>query len=102
MSQDSIIWEYNVTAANNGYCEIWWESSVGSNAWTQRNVITMSGYEYTIGAKHPGGKINTIVNGNLFGETSFENFNGTRIRMIVKPITGNSGAVKVSIRRKVR
>lgn len=102
MSQDSIVWEYSVVAANNGYCEIWWESTIGSNAWTQRNVITMSGYEYNIGAKHPGGKINTIVNGTLTGQTSFENFNGTRIRMVVKPITGNSGAVKVSIRRKVR
>lgn len=99
---DSILFEYSVTAANNGYCEIWWESTVGTSSWTQRNVVTTSGYEYNIGARHPSGKINTIINGTLTGQTSFDNVNVSRIRLVVKPITGNSGAVKLNLRRKVR
>lgn len=99
---DSLLFEYSLTGANNGYVEAWWEATIGTSAWTQRNVVTMSGSDVLLGGRHPSAKINTIVNGTVAGCTSFENCNFTRYRMVVKPITGNSGAVKLSLRRKVR
>jgi hypothetical protein len=99
-AHDSFVFEYSAAAGGGGTIEIWWEATLGSSSWTQRNVITVSGSELTTGAKHLASPLSSAT--TLAGITQFDNLNVTRVRMIVKPVTANSGAVKISIRRKVR
>jgi len=99
---DSVAFEYSLTAANNGTITTWWEATLGSSTWTQRNVITLSGGELVLGTQHVSSSLASSTNGTISGITCFDNLNVERVRQVVKPVTGNSGAVKVSLRRKVR
>ena len=101
---DTIGWEYSLTA-NSGadsYVQCWFEATMLSRTWTQRNIITLSGIDLTTGVKIAATPIVTANRGTVASIVNFYHPNATRMRMVVKPITAVSGAVRVSIRRKIR
>ena len=103
-SHDSVSWEYycQAGAAGTDTVQIWWEATHGSNAWTQRNIITKTGYEQTSGSYLALTPLVSTISGTIQGLVNFSNPNVTRMRAVVKPIASNSRTVTISMRRKVR
>ena len=103
-SYRNIAFEYSLIAANDGYIQAYWESTLGTSSWTQRNIVTLDSVNAVTGVKSATTPIVSTQNGTISGLIYFTNINTTRIRMAVKPLigltgTGTSGAVKLSIRR---
>lgn len=101
---DSIAFEYKLQAGAGATDTIqtWFEATIGTNAWTNRNNISLSGTDLCGGGRIP---VTTIISGpaaTIQSIIQFDNLNITRIRQVVKPITGNSRTIQISIRRKVR
>jgi len=100
----SITWEFTLKAGTNATDTIqyWWESTIGSNSWTQRNIITPSGMDPTSGAKLGALVFFTSPAGTTNGIVTFtnESTNIVRMRMVVKPITGNSRTVRLNVQRR--
>ena len=99
---DSVAAEYSLTPASDGYMTLLFQATLGSSSWTQANNITKSGFEYTTGAVHANTIVTGSVNTPLTGITNFSNLNVTRLRLAVQAHTNTSGALKISLRRKIR
>jgi hypothetical protein len=99
---DTISVEHSLTPAVDGYVTLAFQATLGSALWSQVNNITRSGIEYTTGVAHPTATITSAMNTPLTGITHFDNLNVTRFRVAVQALTSTTGALKVSIRRKIR
>ena len=102
LPSDSISYEYKLIAGSGGTITVTWEATNGSDAWAQANNITLSGSSGVLGTKHLA---NTVVAGSaetIADLVQFDNLNAARIRMKIVVATQTSGALTVSMRRKVR
>ena len=103
-SYRNISFEYSLTAANDGYVQLWVEATHGSASWTQRNVVTLAASSMTIGTTVIATPIVSGQNATIKDILHFDNANVTRMRLVVKAIagltgTGTSGDIKISFRR---
>jgi hypothetical protein len=99
---DSIAFQYKLIAGSGGTITVTWETTLGDSTWAQADNITLSGSSLILGTKHLA---NTVVAGSaatIADTVQFDNLNAARVRMKIVVATQTSGALTVSMRRKVR
>jgi hypothetical protein len=102
----SICWEYDVTGANGGTVTISMQATNGSSSWTSPKDVTLSAWESSLGTASSA-TIATAANGTKSGAFHYDlsaehSCNWERMRMKVVVADGASGAIKLSLRRRVR